>query len=94
LNDVYSLALAQALQRHARDAAETLTEIKRLDPSNPNALLGLGVVELYRFRPGQAQMALDQAAKISPDNSTLRTLRIVASALRLDLPKTLHLLRS
>lgn len=94
LNDVYSLALAQALQRHARDAAETLTEIKRLDPSNPNALLGLGVVELYRFRPSQALVALDQAAKMSPDNSTLRTLRIVASALRLDLPKTLHLLRS
>ena len=39
-------------------------------------------------------MALDQAAKISPDNSTLRTLRIVASALRLDLPQTLNLLRS
>ena len=82
------------LQRHASDAAETLTEIKRLDPSNPNALLGLGVVELYRLRPSQALVALDQAAKMSPDNSTLRTLRIVASALRLDLPKTLHLLRS
>ena len=94
LNDLYSLALAQTLQRHAMEAAETFTQIKRLDPSNPNALLGLGVVELYRFRPGQAQMALDQAAKISPDNSTLRTLRIVASALRLDLPQTLNLLRS
>ena len=94
LNDLYSLALAQTLQRHAMEAAETFTQIKRLDPSNPNALLGLGVVELYRFRPGQAQIALDQAAKISPDNSTLRTLRIVASALRLDLLQTLNLLRS
>ncbi|WP_010313264.1 glycosyltransferase family 39 protein [Synechococcus sp. CB0205] len=94
LNDLYSLALAQALQRHAGDAAQTLTQIKALDPSNPNALLGLGVVELYRFRPAQAQVALDQAAKMSPNNSTLRTLRIVASALRLDLPQTLHLLRS
>ena len=94
LNDLYSLALAQALQRHASDAAQTLTQIKSLDPSNPNALLGLGVVELYRFRPGQAQVVLDQAAKMSPNNSTLRTLRIVASALRLDLPQTLHLLRS
>ena len=94
LNDLYSLALAQALQRHASDAAQTLTQIMGLDPSNPNALLGLGVVELYRFRPGQAQVALDQAAKMSPNNSTLRTLRIVASALRLDLPQTLNLLRS
>ncbi|NCV92095.1 MAG: hypothetical protein EBW30_04645 [Synechococcaceae bacterium WB7_3xG_012] len=88
------MALAQALQRHAGDAAQTLRQIKALDPSNPNALLGLGVVELYRFRPAQAQVALDQAAKMSPNNSTLRTLRIVASALRLDLPQTLHLLRS
>ncbi|WP_415399401.1 glycosyltransferase family 39 protein [Synechococcus sp. W4D4] len=94
LNDLYSLALAQALQRHAGDAAQTLTQIKALDPSNPNALLGLGVVELYRFRPAQAQVALDQAAKMSPNNSTLRTLRIVASALRLDLPQTFSLLRS
>ena len=94
LNDLYGLALAQALQRHAGDAAQTLQQLKRLDPTNPNALLGLGVVELYRFRPAAAQSALDQAAKMSPDNSTLRTLRIVASALRLDLPQTLSLLRS
>jgi len=94
LNDLYGLALAQALQRHAGDAAQTLQQVKRLDPTNPNALLGLGVVELYRFRPIAAQSALDQAAKMSPDNSTLRTLRIVASALRLDLPQTLSLLRS
>ena len=94
LNDLYGLALAQALQRHAGDAATTLQQVQRLDPGNPNALLGLGVVELYRFRPAAAQSALDQAAKMSPDNSTVRTLRIVASALRLDLPQTLSLLRS
>ena len=70
-----------------------MSQITRLDPSNPNALLGLGVVELYRFRPGQAQAALDQAAKMGSSNSTLRTLRVVASALRLDLPQTLNLLR-
>ncbi|MFZ9769664.1 MAG: hypothetical protein ACO3CT_07810 [Vulcanococcus sp.] len=94
LDDLYGLALAQALQRHASDAALTLQELHRLDAGNPNALLGLGVVELYRFRPAEAQRALDQAAKMSPGNSTLRTLRIVASALRLDLPQTLSLLRS
>jgi hypothetical protein len=93
LNDLYALALAQALQRQAGEAALTLQRIHQLDPRNPNALLGLGVVELYRFHPWAAQDALDQAVRLNGPSPTLRTLRIVASALRLDLPKALSLLR-
>jgi hypothetical protein len=88
LNDLYALALAQALQRHAGDAAISLQRIINLDPANPNAHLGLGVVQLYRFRPWAAQKALDQAARLNGPSSTLRTLRIVASALQLDLIST------
>ncbi len=94
LNDLYALALAQALQRQASDAAVTLQQLTQLDPRNPNALLGLGVVQLYRFDAGAAQVALNRAAQLDPDNPTLRTLRIVASALRLDLPQALSLLQS
>jgi predicted Zn-dependent protease len=97
LNDLYGLAVAQALQRHAGDAALSLRQLQRLDPGNPHALLGLGVVELYRFRPWAAQAALDQAARIIPSGDptlpTLNTLRIVASALRLDLRQALSLLQ-
>ena len=68
-----------------------------MDPGNPNPLIGLGVVELYRFRPWAAQAALDQAATITapdaPIAATLRTLRIAASALRLDLLQALSLLQ-
>jgi hypothetical protein len=96
LNDLYALAVAQALQRKAGDAALSLQRLHRLDPGNPNALLGLGVVELYRFRPWAAQLALDQAARMMPPSApsqpTLHTLRIVASALRLDLRQALSLL--
>ena len=92
LNDLYALAIAQALQRHAGDAALSLRQLQRLDPGNANALIGLGVVELYRFRPWAAQAVLDQAARITPSDPTLRTLRIVASALRLDLRQALSLL--
>ncbi len=97
LNDLYALAVAQALQRHAGDAALSLRQLQRLDSGNPHALLGLGVVELYRFRPWAAQAALDQAARIIPSGDptlpTLNTLRIVASALRLDLRQALSLLQ-
>jgi 4-amino-4-deoxy-L-arabinose transferase-like glycosyltransferase len=94
LNDLYALAVAQALQRKASDAAVSLRRIQRMEPDNPSALMGLGVVELYRFRPWAAQAALDQAAKIAPSNPTLHTLRIVASALRLDWRQALSLLHA
>ena len=93
LEDLYGLALAQALQRHADGAVDTLRRIVSLEPTNPHALMALGFVQLYRFHPGQAQVALDAAARLDPDNRTLRTLRAVASGLRLDVAGTLALLR-
>lgn len=92
MGDLYALAVAQALQRKAADAAQTLEHITERDPTNANALMGLGVVQLYRFKPWAAQKVLDAAAKLMPDNPTLTTLRIVASALRLDLRTTQQLL--
>ena len=93
LEDLYGLALAQALQRHADGAVDTLQRIVSLEPTNPHALMALGFVQLYRFHPGQAQVALDAAARLDPGNPTLRTLRIVARGLRLDVAGTLALLR-
>ena len=94
LDDLYALALAQALQRQADSAAATLARILPLDPTNPNALLGLGVVNLYRFKPGAAKPLLERAAQLDPNNETLRTLRIVASAMGLDWGHALSLLKS
>ncbi len=93
LEDLYGLALAQALQRHADGAVDTLQRIVSIEPTNPHALMALGFVQLYRFHPGQAQVALDAAARLDPGNRTLRTLRAVASGLRLDVAGTLALLR-
>ena len=94
LDDLYALALAQALQRQAGSAAATLARILPLDPTNPNALLGLGVVDLYRFKPGAARPLLERAAQLDPSNETLRTLRIVASAMGLDWVHAISLLKS
>ena len=92
LDLLYPLALAQALQRKADAAARTLSQITRLDPGNANAHLGLGFVQLYRFKPWAAQPVLDHAAQLDPSNPTLRTLRAVAAALRLDLAQTQSLI--
>jgi cytochrome c-type biogenesis protein CcmH/NrfG len=93
LNDLYPLAVAQALQRRADAAAGSLQRINRLDPTNASALMGLGVVQIYRFKPQAAQQALDAAAMLTTDNPTLKTLRVVASALRLDLRQVQALLK-
>jgi cytochrome c-type biogenesis protein CcmH/NrfG len=85
--------VAQALQRKADAAATTLQQIHQRDPTNASALMGLGVVQLYRFKPSAAQQALDAAAMLTPDHPTLNTLRIVASALRLDLRQVQALLK-
>jgi 4-amino-4-deoxy-L-arabinose transferase-like glycosyltransferase len=87
LDLLYPLALAQALQRNAPAAARSLSQISRLDPGNPQAHLGLGFVQLYRFLPGAAEPALEQAAQLDPRNATLHTLRAVAAAMRFDLAK-------
>ena len=94
LDDLYALALAQALQRQADGAAASLARILPLDPANPHALLGLAVVDLYRFKPGAAKPLLERAAQLDPTNETLRTLRIVASAMGLDWGHALSLLKS
>lgn len=87
LDLLYPLALAQALQRKADAAAITLSRITKLDPGNANGHFGLGFVQLYRFKPWAAQPALDQAAQLNPSNPTLRTLRAVGAAMRLDIAK-------
>ena len=87
LDLLYPLALAQALQRNAPAAARSLSQISQLDPGNPQAHLGLGFVQLYRFRPWAAEPALEQAALLDPGNATLRILRAVAAAMRFDLAK-------
>jgi hypothetical protein len=93
LDLLYPLALTQALQRKAEAAAVTLSRITRLDPVNASAHLGLGFVQLYRFRPWAAQPALDQAARLDRANRTLKTLQVVAAALRFNLIEAHSLLQ-
>jgi hypothetical protein len=81
LDLLYPLALAQALQRQADAAALSLSRIGQLDPANANAQLGLGFVQLYRFKPWAAAEPIARAAKLSPNNGPTQTLKKVQAAM-------------
>jgi hypothetical protein len=61
--------------------AESLNRIGQLDPANANAQLGLGFVQLYRFKPWAAAEPIAKAAKLSPNNGTTQTLKKVQAAM-------------
>ena len=81
LDLVYPLALAQALQRQADAAALSLSRIVQLDPANANAQLGLGFVQLYRFKPWAAAEPIATASRLSPNNGPAKTLKKVQAAM-------------
>ena len=81
LDLLYPLALAQALQRQADAAALSLSRIVQLDPANANAQLGLGFVQLYRFKPWAAAEPIATASRLSPNNGPAKTLKKVQAAM-------------
>jgi hypothetical protein len=81
LDLLYPLALAQALQRQAAAAALSLNRIGQLDPANANAQLGLGFVQLYRFKPWAAAEPIATASRLSPNNGPAKTLKKVQAAM-------------
>ncbi|MFM7550118.1 MAG: tetratricopeptide repeat protein, partial [Cyanobacteriota bacterium] len=90
LDLLYPLALAQALQRKADAAAATLSRITGLDPGNANAQLGLGFVQLYRFKPWAAAAPLTTARELAPGNPTIITLQKVQRGMTGQLFKAAH----
>ncbi len=78
----YNLALSRVLQRDVRGAIAAFNRITELDPQNPNAYAYLAFVNLYDWRPGAAQRALQPALRLQPDAPELRILNGVAALMR------------
>ncbi|MFE4106697.1 glycosyltransferase family 39 protein [Almyronema epifaneia] len=93
LDWLYSLLLAQILQQKAPEAIATLEIITRLSPDNPYNWAYLGFVHLYSWQPWQADRALSRAEQLQPDLPNLRLLQAIAAALKLNLPRTIKLLK-
>ncbi len=78
----YTLALATVLRRQVNDAIAALETVTQLDPQNPYAHAYLGFVNLYDFRPGAAQTALNTALKLNPDSPEIQALSGIAALMR------------
>lgn len=90
---LYTLGLVYVLQRQPEPAIATFTRLTQLDSQNAWAWAYLGLLRLYNFQPQRATIALNQAETIQPGISEVQTLRIVAAAMRLDLPTVRRLLK-
>jgi tetratricopeptide (TPR) repeat protein len=78
----YTLALATVLKRQVNPAIAALERVTQLDASNPYAYAYLAFVNLFDFRPGAAQVALNQALKLDPNRPEVQALSGIASLMQ------------
>ena len=79
---LYSLALAQVLQKDAQGAIATLTRVTKLDAQNAFAHAYLAFVYLYDLNPGAAKIALKSALEIDPHQPEIRSLNGIAALMQ------------
>ncbi len=82
LSHLYLLGLAEVLQRRAPEAIEAFEAIARLDAENPYAHAYLAFVNLYDFRAGAAEDAIEKALARSPNQAEFHLIRAVARLLK------------
>jgi 4-amino-4-deoxy-L-arabinose transferase-like glycosyltransferase len=81
-NFAYTLALATVLKRQVNPAIAALEQVTQVDASNPYAYAYLAFVNLFDFRPGAAQSALNQALKLNPNLPEVQALSGIASLMQ------------
>ncbi|MDB9528681.1 glycosyltransferase family 39 protein [Oscillatoria sp. CS-180] len=82
VNYGYGLVLSQVLQLKVDEAIASLQQLVQQDADNPYAHAYLGFVNLYAFRPGAAQNALQPALEMAPDSPEIQGLSALASLFR------------
>jgi len=85
LEVAYTLAISQVLQRRVQPVLNTFGKIAQIDANNPYAWTYLGFIHLYNWQPQAAESAFQVAEKLNPNLPELKTLKIVAAAMRLNL---------
>ena len=61
IDDLYSLAISQILQREAKDALETIKKISEIDKYNPQLYLARSIVETYLLDFQNAKLSIEKA---------------------------------
>ncbi|MDX2231255.1 MAG: phospholipid carrier-dependent glycosyltransferase [Leptolyngbyaceae cyanobacterium bins.349] len=89
-NYAYTLALATVLKRQVNAAIAALQHVTQIDPDNPYAHAYLAFVNLYDFRPGTAQDALNTARDLNPSSPEIQALSGIAALMRGNLVQAWH----
>lgn len=92
VDQLYTLALVDILRQRTEPALETLSQILRLEPKQFYVWTYLAVVHLYNWQPKQAELALDQVARLQPQMPELKPLQGLSALLQLNLPRAWVLL--
>lgn len=90
LEFAYNLALANVLRRDAKGAIEALQTVVQLDPQNPFAHAYLAFVYLYDWQPREAEIALESARALAPEQLEIQLLGGVAALMQGNLVQLWH----
>jgi 4-amino-4-deoxy-L-arabinose transferase-like glycosyltransferase len=78
----YSLVLATVLQQDAEAAIAALNQVVQLDQNNPFAHAYLAFVYLYNWQPKAAEMALQPALRLQPNQAEFKLLKHIAQLMQ------------
>jgi tetratricopeptide (TPR) repeat protein len=74
----YAQVLARVLQQNPQAAIASLQSLVKLDPNNPYSHAYLAFVYLYDWQGRAAEIALEPALKLAPDNLEINALKGIA----------------
>lgn len=78
VNWTYAQVLARVLQQNPQAAIASLQSLVKLDPNNPYSHAYLAFVYIYDWQGKSAEIALEPALKLAPDNVEINALKGVA----------------
>ena len=94
INNLYNIAISQILQKKSSEASKTLLEIQKVDPNNSNLYLAKSIVDIYNFKPRQAEKNILIAKKLNKNKSlkdSIQTINIISNLINLRIKSFIEL---
>ena len=94
INNLYNIAISQILQKKSSEASKTLLEIQKVDPKNSNLYLAKSIVDIYNFKPRQAEKNILIAKKLNKNKSlkdSIQTINIISNLINLRIKSFIEL---
>ena len=94
IKNLYNIAISQILQKKSSEASKTLLEIQKVDPKNSNLYLAKSIVDIYNFKPRQAEKNILIAKKLNKNKSlkdSIQTINIISNLINLRIKSFIEL---